>query len=339
MESAIEVVFFDLKDTLGEVYRPGQLTIYRPSTTQLLSAMHGSVGVRVGVISNLPRTLTVEDGRKMIEDAGLMPSFEPALVVFNHDAGADKPSPAIFRFAAARAGVAIERCLYVSENFIEVLGARVAGMQAERKPCPPGREFLAETIAGPKTTTDSGRVFERLIEDDHLIGKRIVGATIALCARLENFDGPRDQLPVPAMALLVYLLEHFIDRFHHRLEEEAVFPLALARGVSPSMIHRMIEEHELGRAYFRGMNVALRRVDAGDLRDAAADFRRCAVGFVELYRRHGPYENDVVLPAIGAVLTPADDVIVTALIRQETPSDVTPYVSLIQLLERELGVA
>jgi hypothetical protein len=26
---AIDVVFFDLKDTLGEVYRPGQLTVYR----------------------------------------------------------------------------------------------------------------------------------------------------------------------------------------------------------------------------------------------------------------------------------------------------------------------
>jgi hemerythrin-like domain-containing protein len=99
-----------------------------------------------------------------------------------------------------------------------------------------------------------------------------------------------------------------------------------------------LEEHDLGRAYFKGMEMALARVDTGDLRDAAADFRRCAVGFVELYRRHGPYENDVLLPAIGAVLTPADDAIVVALIRAHAPADVTPDISLIQILERELGI-
>ncbi len=338
MARAIEVVFFDLKDTLGEVYRPGQLTIYRPSTEQLLAAMRGPVGARIGVLSNLPRTLTSAQGHKMVEDAGLGGAFDPELIVFNHDALADKPSPEIFQFAARKAGVPIERCMYVSENFVEVIGAQVAGMQAQLKPCPPGREFLAEAITGPKTTTDSGRVFERLIEDDHLIGKRIVTSAVSLCVKLDGFDGPRDRLPVAAMSLLVYLLEQFIDRFHHRLEEEAVFPLALARGASPSMIRRMIDEHELGRAYFRGMAAALERVDGGDLRDAAADFRRCALGFAELYKRHGPYENDVVLPAIGALLTPSDDAIVIALIRAAGPADVTPYVSLIQILERELGI-
>lgn len=338
MDSVIDVIFFDLKDTLGEVYRPGALTVYRPSTEQLLTAMRGPVGVRVGVISNLPKTLTVEQGRKMVEDAGLMPHFDPALIVFNHDAGADKPSPAIYQYAAKLAGVPIERCMYVTENFVEIIGAQVAGMKAQLKPCPPGREFLAETIIGPKTTTDSGRIFERLVEDDHVIGKRVVGATIALCNKLENFDGPRDALPVPAMSLLVYLLTHFIDRFHHRVEEEAIFPLALARGVSPSLIKRTIEEHDLGRAYFKAMDAALQRVETGDLRDTAADFRRCGMGFVELYKRHGPYENDVLLPAIGAVLTPADDVIVTALMRQHMPGDVMPYISIIQMLEREVGI-
>lgn len=339
MSRAIEVVFFDLKDTLGEVYRPGQLTVYRPSTEQLIAAMRAPVGVRLGVLSNLPRTLTSEQGRKMIEDAGLSGAFDPELIVFNHDALADKPSPEIFRFAAQKAGVEIDRCMYVSENFVAVIGAQVAGMRAQLKPCPPGREFLAETVIGPKTTADSGRVFERLVEDDHLIGKRIVASAVSLCAKLDGFDGPRDQLPAAAMSLLVYLLEHFIDRFHHLLEEEAVFPLGLARGASPSMIRRTIDEHDLGRAYFRGMAAALERVEDGDLREAAADFRRCALGFVELYKRHGPYENDVVLPAIGALLSPSDDVIVTALIRAAGPADVGPYVSLIQILELELGIA
>lgn len=337
MDRVIDVVFFDLKDTLGEVYRPGQLTVYRPSTEQLLASMRGAVGVRLGVISNLPKTLSVEQGLEMVRGAGLIESFETDLIVFNHEAGADKPSPEIFRFAAKKAGVAIGRCMYVSENLVEVMGAQVAGMRAQLKPCPPGREFLSATVTGPKTTTDSGRVFERLIEEDHLIGKRIVGCAVALAARLDGFDGPRERMPVSAMGLLVYLLQHFIDRFHHGIEEKAVLPLALARGADPAMIRRTLDEHELGRAYFRAMEAALRRVDSGDLRDAAADFRRAALAFVELYKRHGPHENDVVLPAIGALFSEADDVIVSNLIRQEAPRDLGPYVALIEILEQELA--
>jgi len=33
----VEVVFFDARDTLGEVDRPGHLVPYRPSTEKLLS--------------------------------------------------------------------------------------------------------------------------------------------------------------------------------------------------------------------------------------------------------------------------------------------------------------
>lgn len=339
MEGAIDVVFFDLKDTLGEVYRPGKLTPYRPSTTQLLGAMRDPIGVRLGVISNLPATLSADQGRVMIEDAGLAEYFEPELVVFNHDANADKPSPQIFRFAASKARVAIERCLYVSENLVEVLGCQVAGMRSQLKPCPPGREFIAASTTGPKTTTDSGRVFERLVEEDHLIGKRIVGCAAALATRLASFDGSMENLPASSMGLLVYLLEHFIDRFHHSLEEKAIFPIALVRGADPAMIRRMLDEHELGRAYFRALGSAVRRIGSGDARDIASDFSRAALAFVELYRRHGPHENDVVLPAIGALFNETDDVIVSTLIRQEGPPNLGPYVALIEIMERDLGIS
>jgi hypothetical protein len=49
-----------------------------------------------------------------------------------------------------------------------------------------------------------------------------------------------------------------------------------------------------------------------------------------------PYENDVLMPAIGALFNDADDVIVSNLIRREGPGDAGPYLALIETLEREL---
>ena len=62
-------------------------------------------------------------------------------VVTNHAAGANKPSPKIYHYAAKRLGVQPAECMFVGENLVEVIGARNAGMQAERKQCAPGRDF------------------------------------------------------------------------------------------------------------------------------------------------------------------------------------------------------
>lgn len=140
-----------------------------------------------------------------------------------------------------------------------------------------------------------------------------------------------------SMSVLCYLTTHFIDRYHYRLEEDVLFSLALARGANPKIIQRVLDEHDEGRSYFRGMEVALRRIRE-DNADAIADFRRCTAGFVDLYKAHGPYENDVVLPEIGHRLSDADDVLLSNLLRQAGPPDVSPYVGLIQVMEQELGV-
>ena len=57
-ENATDVVFFDARDTLGEVDRPGHLIPYRPSTAQLLEAVSTQLKLRIGVITNLPADVT-----------------------------------------------------------------------------------------------------------------------------------------------------------------------------------------------------------------------------------------------------------------------------------------
>ena len=101
-----DVVFFDLRDTLGDVDRPGHLALYRPSTEKLLDAMRDLVGLRVGVITNLPTEVSAEQGRRMIAEAvvsenngsvvHLADIVDPQGIVINHEAKLDKPDPAIY---------------------------------------------------------------------------------------------------------------------------------------------------------------------------------------------------------------------------------------------------
>jgi hemerythrin-like domain-containing protein/beta-phosphoglucomutase-like phosphatase (HAD superfamily) len=331
----VEIIFFDVRDTLGEVDRPGHLVTYKPSTETLLNAMRDLVNVRIGIITNLPKDVTAEDGRKMLEEAGLTVYLDPKGLVINHDAGADKPSAKIFRYAAKQVGVPVDRCMYISENLIEVIGAQAAGMQTVLKPCPPGREFLVAPLpAKPSTETSSGRVFEVIFEEEHILAKRIVVCGAKIAAALAAKQQP---LPLTSMDILVYLTQHFVEPFHHKKEENILFPLAQARGMPAAKLSLTIAEHDQGRAYFKGMETALMRIHAGDQR-AASDFEVCLKGFVELYKAHGPYENDVLFPEIGKLLTDADDSLLLNLVRQHGPADITPYLGLIQTMERDLGI-
>jgi hemerythrin-like domain-containing protein len=334
----IEAVFFDIRDTLGVVDRKGHLVKYKPTTDQLLAAMKSAVGLRIGLITNLPANVTAEDGKAMVQEAGIWPFLDPHGWVTNHDAGVDKPDPAIFAFAAKQMGVAPERCLFVGENLVEVIGAQTAGLRATLKPFPPGREFLLKPVTPlPPDAKSSGRLAEILMEEDHLVGKRIVGSAIKIAERIRaGGEGlPTDNKLLRAMGLLVWLTRHFIDPFHHRKEEEVLIPFALARGLDPADCAFVAIEHDQGRAYFRGMDIALTRIRAGDAK-AFGDFAHLAQGFVELYREHGRKEDDELLKKIGDLLTDADDGLIVDLIGQIGPADLTLYLAVIGELEGEL---
>src|SRR5206468_3452020 len=74
----------------------------------------------------------------------------------------------------------------IGENFIENLGARMAGMANELKPSPPGREFLP-SLQGRVgwSATDSGRQFEAFLEHEHLLGERIFACGEAIASRIK----------------------------------------------------------------------------------------------------------------------------------------------------------
>ena len=137
----IDFVFFDIGGTLGERSPvTGKLVMY-PSSEVLFTAMRDVVNLRMGIITTLGPDLTDTDGLALLQEVGVDDFLDPQGFVSEHTAGAAKPHAAIYQFAAQRVGVPVDRCLYLSENLIEVLGALAAGMQAVLKPCPPGREL------------------------------------------------------------------------------------------------------------------------------------------------------------------------------------------------------
>jgi FMN phosphatase YigB (HAD superfamily) len=141
MAMPVDFLFFDIGGTLGERNPTTGKLIPFPSTTKLLATLRDLVGLRLGVITTLG-PLTNAEGLDLLTQAGLAGFFDPTGFVSEHDiSGIGKPKPAIYEFASQAVGVPIDRCLYVGENLIEVIGAMAAGMQAVLKPSPPGREL------------------------------------------------------------------------------------------------------------------------------------------------------------------------------------------------------
>ena len=247
----------------------------------------------------------------------------------------------IYSYAAEKLGVDAAECLFVGENLIEVLGAQSAGFRAELKPCPPGREFLPAPLHGKKSPTDSGRAFEAFFEHEHLLGERIFACGEAIVAGLKSLQG--DQLPAALRAgigMFVYLIDNFADQVHLRAEE-AVVPLAVARGMEPRDAQWMFDQHDQARAYWRALDIAWRRIQTGDTADrrsALREFAKVTEVFVTLFKDHAVRENDELYPELGRWLTEADDALVLNLISHFGPADITPFVALVGEMEHALGL-
>ena len=374
--NGIKAIFFDARDTLGEVDRPGHFIPYRPSTEQLLDGVKNQIKVRIGIITNVPSDQTAEQAHRMIREAELSQDpktgrpltigdyIDDGDIITSHEASAalgqlvQKPDPEIYRYAAQRLGLTPAQSLFVGENLVENLGATAAGMQVLLKPSPPGREFLPALVGRiGQSATDSGRQFQALLEQEHLLFDRVLvcGNAIvkALNAITEGKAPPLDQgkwvspgkVTLPdelrsAMAYFGYLNNHFADQWHLR-SEEAMIEVAVACGMPLAHAQWVIDQHEQVRAYVNVMNVAWGRIERGDDDDrfyALIDFRRGVEGFVYLLAGHAVRENDQMFTEVGGFFNDTDDSMVMNLLTHFGPADVTPYVAMVARIEAIFGI-
>jgi hemerythrin-like domain-containing protein/beta-phosphoglucomutase-like phosphatase (HAD superfamily) len=340
MSKQQRVFFFDVRNTLGAVDRKGHLVQFRPSTGELLKSMQGLEGARLAVITNVPPGV---DAIAMLKGAGLDGFFEKVISTQDPEilaAKAEKPQRTMYEFAAKAMGASPADCTYVSENILEVLGAINAGMSGVVKKFPPGGDYMRQNLArGTVTPVASGRLSEAVLEGQHIVGARVVVCAMKIVERLRAGDDPLapNSALLSGMTRLVWLVNNFIDPYHHRMEEEALLPFAHMRGYPPAKTAWMLEEHDQGRAYFKAMTIALKRVQSGN-RNAILEFTNVVDAFAQLYRVHGAREDDEMFKEIGDLLTDEDDAVVCGMIERLGPPDITLHYDMIQGMERDLGV-
>lgn len=334
------VFFFDVRNTLGVVDRTGHLIRFRPSADELLRSLKALPGVRLAVITNVPPGV---DAKAMLAGAGLDGYFEKIVSTQDPEilaAKAAKPQRAMYELAARAMGVELSDCTYVSENLLEVLGAIGAGMHGVVKKFPPGGDYMRGNLPkGATSPTASGRLAEAVLEGQHMVGKRIVIAAVEITRRIRTGENPLEPKSVllSAMNRLVWLVNHFVDPFHHRMEEDVLIPFAHMRGYPASKTAWMLEEHEQGRAYFKSMTIALNRVQGGNAA-AALEFANVTEAFTQLYKAHGLREDDQTFKEIGELLTDEDDAVMCGMIERLGPPDITLHYDMIQGMETDLGV-
>lgn len=114
-------------ETAGKVWKrtqevPKDLALF-PDALPALKALKRR-GLIIGVVSNLRR-----DTDSLFARLGLAPYLD--FTMTSEEAGAEKPSPLIFKAALAKAGVLASEAMHVGDQYAsDVVGAKNAGVQA-----------------------------------------------------------------------------------------------------------------------------------------------------------------------------------------------------------------
>ena len=103
----------------------------------------------------------------------------------------------------------------------------------------------------------------------------------------------------------------------------------------------MFSQHEQARAYWNCLDIAWRRIQADDADDrfyAVIDFQRSVEAFVYLFKAHAVRENNEMYPEAGKHFDDSDDALVLNLISHFGPADITPFVGMVERMEKLLDV-
>lgn len=104
----------------------------------------------------------------------------------------------------------------------------------------------------------------------------------------------------------VDFIRNYADRFHHAKEEDILFEALIENGMprANSPVAAMLMEHDLGRAFVKGMEEAATRALNGEPGQDEAIVTN-ARGYLELLREHISKEDDILYPLAEKVIPEA----------------------------------
>lgn len=105
-------------------------------------------------------------------------------------------------------------------------------------------------------------------------------------------------------------IKDFADHFHHAKEEDVLFKALVANGMprDNSPVAAMLMEHDHGRSFVRGMELAARRLLASEpavATEVVAALAENARGYAALLRDHIEKEDTILYPLAERVLPEA----------------------------------
>lgn len=102
-------------------------------------------------------------------------------------------------------------------------------------------------------------------------------------------------------------IQNFSDKFHHAKEEGEFFPLIESKGIPKESgpIAMMLQEHDIGRNYVKGLVDSLSKYKEGDKSQSTA-ISSNAQGFVNLLAEHIMKEDNILYPMGNQVISDQD---------------------------------
>jgi hemerythrin-like domain-containing protein len=176
-----------------------------------------------------------------------------------------------------------------------------------------------------------------ILSSEHRVIERVIQALETAANRLQTGQTVRVEFFLDAADFI----KGFADGCHHKKEEGVLFQAMLDHGLplQNSPVAVMLNEHEQGRAYTRGIRQAAERIQAGDASASSALFEN-ALGYARLLRQHITKEDHVLFPMADKVIPAAqhDEVWIgfEHVEHEETGEGVhEKYLGLAERLERE----
>jgi hemerythrin-like domain-containing protein len=141
------------------------------------------------------------------------------------------------------------------------------------------------------------------LKHEHRVIERVLRALEGMCLRLQAGG----EVPTESLADVVNFISAFADRFHHRKEEDYLFPALHLRGITREggPLGAMEQEHEIERNLLGELRQAIAAFSDGNevaVQLFVEDSRR----FTELLTRHIELEDQMLFRLADEVLDDDD---------------------------------
>ena len=143
----------------------------------------------------------------------------------------------------------------------------------------------------------------RVIRDEHSALSAMLRSILLLLAQHRDHGTSPD---FGALRAMLFYVDEFPEKRHHRMESELLFPKLRARTpLAHDLLDQLEEEHARGERSIRDLEHALLAFEMlGEVRRQA--FEQAAAQYVDFYLNHMALEEQHILPLAERTLTPED---------------------------------